>query len=662
MAMDGVGGFVVIWSNGDIVGLRYDSSGSPIGPVFQVNTYTTGSQKLPSVSMDAAGDFVVAWTSSSGQDGDGYGVFAQRFDAAAVRQGGEFQVNTYTTGLQYRPSVATNGLGNFVVAWSGTGGQDGSGIFAQRFDSDGSASGVEFQVNTYTSGGQFAPSLAMDPFGTFVVVWTSKDQDGSGEAVIGRRYDSSGAPDGDEFQVNAYTTDNQRTPSVATNPAGEFVVAWTSKDSQDGSAYGVFGRRYDSAGVPQGLEFQVNTYTTGYQVSPSIAMDDLGRFFVTWLSNDQTGVGGEVFGRRFNESGTPIGPDFLVNAYTTGGQVYPAVAASPTGTFVIAWTSYGTEGHDGAFARLAFPLSATQLRVDVHSTGMSNLNGILEPGEVALIEPGWSNEASAAVDLKGTASSFTGPNAPGGYTIQDDSADYGTLNPGSSDDCFTAMADCYQMAVSGPRPATHWDATFVETFPSSAEKTWTLHVGESFSDVLTTHPFYGFVENLFHNRVTTGCSATGYCPGNVVTRAQMAVFLLKAKHGPDFTPPPCLGFFTDVDCPSPFADWVEQLAAEGVTAGCGGGFYCPTTPVRRDQMAAFLLKSEHGSSYTPPSCSGVFGDVACPSLFADWVEQLAAEQVTGGCGNGNYCPLNQITRGQMAVFLVKTFGLQLYGP
>ena len=127
-------------------------------------------------------------------------------------------------------------------------------------------------------------------------------------------------------------------------------------------------------------------------------------------------------------------------------------------------------------------------------------------------------------------------------------------------------------------------------------------------------------------------------------------------------PPPCMGFFVDVDCPGPFTDWVEQLAAEGITGGCGVGLYCPNAAVRRDQMAAFLLKAKHGSSYVPPLCAGVFGDVACPSLFADWVEQLAAEQVTGGCGNGNYCPLSNVNRGQMAVFLVKTFGLLLYGP
>jgi len=75
-------------------------------------------------------------------------------------------------------------------------------------------------------------------------------------------------------------------------------------------------------------------------------------------------------------------------------------------------------------------------------------------------------------------------------------------------------------------------------------------------------------------------------------------------------------------------------------------------------MAVFLLKAEHGSAYVPPECVGAFMDVACPSTFANWIEQLATENVTGGCGGGNYCPGSPNTRGQMAVFITKTFNLQ----
>ncbi|MEX0879780.1 MAG: S-layer homology domain-containing protein [Thermoanaerobaculia bacterium] len=179
-----------------------------------------------------------------------------------------------------------------------------------------------------------------------------------------------------------------------------------------------------------------------------------------------------------------------------------------------------------------------------------------------------------------------------------------------------------------------------------------------FLDVPGGHQFYSFVTTLVSNAITVGVGGGNYGVDAPTLRRQMAVFLLKASHGLCYVPPPCTGVFADVACPSTFADWIEALAAEGITGGCGGGNYCPASPVRRDQMAVFLLKAEHGSTYVPPACTGVFPDVPCPGPFTDWIEQLAAEQITGGCGGGNYCPLANNTRGQMAVFIVKTFSLQ----
>ena len=298
---------------------------------------------------------------------------------------------------------------------------------------------------------------------------------------------------------------------------------------------------------------------------------------------------------------------------------------------------------------------------DSASTPPGN-DAILEPGETVTLAPSWQNAGASDLPLTGTAAAFSGP-AGATYAIPDASADYGTIASAAIASCATG-ADCYSLSVSAPavRPAQHWDATLTEVLSDTAFKAWTLHVGESFPDVPNSMNFYPFIENLFHNGITGGCAGGNYCPGNAVTRAQMAVFLLKAEHGSGYAPPACQGIFPDVTCPSLFADWIEQLAAEGITGGCGGGNYCPDNSVTRAQMAAFLLKAEHGSSYVPPACQGVFPDVTCPSLFADWIEQLAAENITGGCGGGNYCPDSPNTRGQMAVFLVKTFGLVLYGP
>ena len=126
--------------------------------------------------------------------------------------------------------------------------------------------------------------------------------------------------------------------------------------------------------------------------------------------------------------------------------------------------------------------------------------------------------------------------------------------------------------------------------------------------------------------------------------------------------PHCAGVFTDVACPGPFTDWIEDLHAQGVVAGCGAGpAYCPDGAVSRQQMAVFLLKTLQGASYVPPACQGIFPDVPCSGAFAPWIEDLYTRQIAAGCGNGNFCPGNPTTRGQMAPFLVKTFGLRLYG-
>ncbi len=181
-----------------------------------------------------------------------------------------------------------------------------------------------------------------------------------------------------------------------------------------------------------------------------------------------------------------------------------------------------------------------------------------------------------------------------------------------------------------------------------------------FLDVPPADPFYSYVITVARNGITAGCGGGNYCRDNPVTRAQMAVFLLKSEHGSNFIPPACAGIFSDVTCPSTFANWIEQLSAEGITAGCAVAQYCPDNPVTRQQMAVFLLRTENGSAYTPPACAGVFADVTCPSQYADWIEKIYADAVTGGCATGplRYCPTSANTRGQMAVFLVKTFDLQ----
>jgi parallel beta-helix repeat protein len=233
-----------------------------------------------------------------------------------------------------------------------------------------------------------------------------------------------------------------------------------------------------------------------------------------------------------------------------------------------------------------------------------------------------------------------------------------TVTFGGAAGTSPAVTDETTMNVTAPPlpAATVNDITVTNTDGTAGtlKKAWIV----DFLDVPPAQQFYNFVTTLVSNAITVGIGNGLYGVDDPTKRQQMAVFLLKGRHGLCYVPPPCAGDFPDVPCPSTFADWIEALHDEGVTGGCGNGNYCPQDPVRRDQMAVFLLKAEHGPNYTPPDCAGVYPDVPCPSLFADWIEQLASEGITGGCGNGNYCPQNPNTRGQMAVFLTKTFHLE----
>ncbi len=187
--------------------------------------------------------------------------------------------------------------------------------------------------------------------------------------------------------------------------------------------------------------------------------------------------------------------------------------------------------------------------------------------------------------------------------------------------------------------------------------------GSGFVDVPPWHNVYPFVNSLFWAGVSSGCSTSPplYCVDRVTSRGQMAVFLLRAKEGPAYLPPACsVATFSDVPCGHPFAAWIYELVARGVTSGCGGGRYCPEGPVTRAQMAVFLLLTREGSGYQPPACTTpTFGDVPCSNPYAAWIYELVARGIAAGCGGGGYCPASSANRGQMSVFLVRTFSLPL---
>ena len=165
--------------------------------------------------------------------------------------------------------------------------------------------------------------------------------------------------------------------------------------------------------------------------------------------------------------------------------------------------------------------------------------------------------------------------------------------------------------------------------------------------------------------VMPGCDPAAFlfCPTSQVTRADMAGFILRAVHGPDFVPAPYAGAFADVQAGDYNADYIQSFFDEGYTVGCGGGNFCPNAVHTRAQTAVFILKGTHGTSYAPPACgtTHVFDDVPCPPTpqapFGDWIGELFLEGITAGCGGNSFCPSTGIPNQQMAAFLVRAFHL-----
>lgn len=359
IAMDASGNFVVTWTSdgqdgslGGVYAQRFNALGVAQGAEFLVNTTVAGDQSDAAVAMDAAGNFVITWT-SNGQDGDGDGVYAQLYTALGVTVGSEILVNTTTTGDQNDSAVAMHASGAFVVTWTSSG-QDGDlgGIYAQQFSALGAAVGTETLVNTTTTGDQTNSAVALDALGNGVVTWTSSGTDGDLGGIYAQQFNALGVAQGSEILVNTVSAGDQSEATVAMSATGEFVVAWTSA-GQDGDGDGVFAQKFDALGVAVGPEFQVNTTVAGDQNGVAVAVDAAGDLVFTWTSDGQDGNLTGVYAQLYTAAGAALGGEVLVNTTTAGAQEDASVAANAAGGFVVAYTSGGldTDGQ-GVFAQL----------------------------------------------------------------------------------------------------------------------------------------------------------------------------------------------------------------------------------------------------------------------------------------------------------------------
>jgi len=292
----------------------------------------------------------------------------------------------------------------------------------------------------------------------------------------------------------------------------------------------------------------------------------------------------------------------------------------------------------------------------VHGSMMQGVVVVVEPGPVPIIEAVDPNSGPAG---GATPITITGTDFVAGATV--------TIGGVAATGVVVQGATAIQALTPALPPGTLADVTVTVQNPDTLVSTLLQGWFADFTDVAGDDPFHDFIEQLVRNGVTAGCGSGAYCRDDSVTRAQMAVFLLKSKLGSGHVPPPCTGMvFDDVPCTGgPFDPWIEELASLQITGGCQSvpvALYCPGNAVNRQQMAVFLLKAHLGSDHVPPACTGtVFDDVPCMGgPFDPWIEELASLGVTGGCQVVPvplYCPTNPNTRGQMAVFLIKAFNL-----
>jgi len=203
--------------------------------------------------------------------------------------------------------------------------------------------------------------------------------------------------------------------------------------------------------------------------------------------------------------------------------------------------------------------------------------------------------------------------------------------------------------------AGSYDVVVTDDCGAAPSNAATLSV--EFDDVPLDNPFHNDILTIATAGITGGCTSTSYCPANDVTRAEMAVFLLKSKYGADHVPPPPVQIFPDVPDDAFAAAWIDELATLEITSGCGGGLYCPDRPISRAEMSVFLLKTLLGSGYVPPTPVGIFADVPLGSFAVDWIEDIYNRGITAGCASNplRYCPDADVPREQMATFLVRTF-------
>lgn len=344
------GTLTAVWISGNqddglpgIYARNLDENGEPAGIDFQVNTFWAPHER-PRIAMNSLGRTVVSSVNYWIEGDTSAGVSARIFDAAGGSPGQEFQVNIATTGFQGEPDSAMDGAGNILFVWQSDGADDdGYGILARRFDPNGNPLSPEILINDNQKGDQLHPAVAMDRTGGFVVAWSSEGQDGDRTGIYARRFDSNGTPLGGGFRVNFTTAGWQEWPGIAMDSEGGFVIVWHGY-SNDQTGYDVFARTYDRTATLIGPEIQVNEDSAGWQLFAAVDLDEEGNALVAWQGRNpgQTAYG--IFARLFDGNGQPTTSEFRADDGSGGTHEAPAVAMLSRQSYTIIWQ--GSTGQD----------------------------------------------------------------------------------------------------------------------------------------------------------------------------------------------------------------------------------------------------------------------------------------------------------------------------
>ncbi len=324
---------------------------------FLVNTFQDSVQRAPVIAQKGDGTYAIVWQSINQASGNSnFDIYIQNFDNTDNKVGGETLINhPMTDAEQSRPSLAMNQKGDYVIAWTSNTGQAESIFDVHSFYNINGSEGFHMTVNSVIANSQTKPSVDIADDGSFIVVWESWHQDGSNNGIYGQKFLDTGVKDGSEFLINTTTQFSQARPNVEYLVNGNFVVVWESwkQDVATPSGYGLFGKIFDSSGNVIVDEFQVNTYTNDYQWFGDIAKLSDGGFVIVWCSWEQDGDDGGIYLQKFDDSGSKIGTEQLVNKTTVYYQWLPKVKEMPDGKIGVAWSSWRQDGsREGVYAKL----------------------------------------------------------------------------------------------------------------------------------------------------------------------------------------------------------------------------------------------------------------------------------------------------------------------